>query len=100
MLGIGNVGIILVDESKSERVDEAVNASGEEFTSIVVVICIAAGCEVVMFSSGSPDGLLPTSILGETSILEPDKNNNSSVMTHSSTELTIFLPCACLTIRC
>ena len=83
MLGIGNVGIILVDEGVSKRVGEGVNVSGEVFTTVVTVVCAAAGCKVVTFSSGSPDELLLTSVeitlaMLETSILEPDKKNNSS----------------------
>ena len=94
---MGNVGIILVDES------ERVNVGDDECT-LLVVVGAAAGCKVVMFSSGSPDELLPTNveirfpvletfILEETSILEPDKKNDYSVMMHASIaiDLTIFL---------
>ena len=70
ILGVGNVGIVVVDDG----VSEGVNVGGEGFT---LVVC-SAGCKVVMFSSGSPDELLPRSVevtlpILETSILEPDK---------------------------
>ena len=73
-MGVGNVGIALVNEGISGLVGEGASV-GEEIP-LVIIICV--GDEMVTFSIEGLDELLPTSVgtalpMLEASILEPDK---------------------------